>query len=392
MPFAMFGTGSSIQLARVFGIRIGASPSWFVVLFVFIYLMSDTFQKVLDGSETQAYVVAVAAVMLFFASIVLHELGHAVVAQRVGIAIRGIDLWFFGGVAKMAADPDTPGKEFKISIAGPLVTLAIVAVCTGLLALISDDPAWKVIVFSSDVSISPALALLGFLAFINTAVLLFNLIPAFPLDGGRLARALVWKLTGNRHAATRVSGRIGEGFGYLLIGFGVFLVARGSGTVVDGIWLAVLGWFLAQAARGAVLQTALTERISDITVADIMDTEPVTMPASLPLSRAEDEFFQRYGWDWFPAVDENGRFLGVVRRERVAEQIAAGRPALQVTEVAEVGDAAGWRVPSDRPLESLLGDDRLRDRRALMVVDGEGVLRGVVTIEQVGRAIAATLA
>jgi len=387
----MFGSGSSIQLARIFGIRIGASPSWFVVLFVFIYVMSDTFRNVLDGSSTQAYVVAVIAVMLFFTSIVLHELGHAVVAQQAGITIRGIDLWFFGGVAKMSADPDTPGKEFRIAVAGPLVTLAIVGVCTALVAAISHDPVLDVILFSPDVHISPALALLGFLAFINAAVFVFNMVPAFPLDGGRIARAVVWSVTGNRNRATRIAGRIGEGFAYLLIGFGVFLVARGSDTVLDGIWLGVLGWFLAQAARGAVLQTTLTEHIDGITVADIMDAEPVTMPASLPLSRAEEEFFQRYGWDWFPAVDEQRRFLGVVRRERVEQEIAAGRPALEVAEVVEVGDAAGWRVPSDRPLETLLGDERLRDRRALMVVDGEGILRGVVTIEQVGRAVTAAL-
>lgn len=387
----MFRTGQSIQLARVFGIRIGASPSWFVVLFVFIYVMSDTFQNVLDGSSTQAYLVAVAAVMLFFASIVLHELGHAVVAQRLGIPIRGIDLWFFGGVAQMASDPDTPGKEFKISVAGPVVTLAIVVVCVALVAVISDDPVRDIILFSPDVSISPALALLGFLAFINAAVFLFNMVPAFPLDGGRIARAVAWKLTGNRNRATRLAGRAGEGFAYLLIGFGVFLVARGGDTFLDGLWLAVLGWFLAQSARGAIVQTALTERIDGITVADIMDAEPVTMPSTLPLSRAEDEFFQRYGWDWFPTVDEHGRFLGVVRRARVDEEIAAGRPALKIAEVAEVGDAAGWRVPSDRPLETLLGDERLRDNRALMVVDGDGILRGVVTIEQVGRAMTAAL-
>ncbi|MDQ3678699.1 MAG: site-2 protease family protein [Actinomycetota bacterium] len=386
----MFGTGSSIQLARVFGIRIGASPSWFVVLFVFIYLLSDSFQQVLDGSSTQAYVVAVVAVMLFFSSIVLHELGHAVVAQRAGIAIRGIDLWFFGGVAHMTSDPDTPGKEFRIAVAGPLATLALVGVCVALVAAISEDPALEVILFSSDVEISPALALLGWLAFINTAVLLFNMLPAFPLDGGRIARALIWKLTGNRTRATRLAGRVGEGFAYLLIGVGVLLAARVD--VVVGVWLAVVGWFLAQAARGAIVRTALTERIDGITVADIMDAEPVAMPASLALSRAEDEFFQRYGWNWFPAVDEHGRFLGIVRRERVEEEIAAGRPALEIAEVAEIGDAAGWRVPSDRPLETLLEDESLRDRRALMVVDGEGVLRGVVTIEQVGRAITATLA
>jgi len=385
----MFASGSSIQLARIFGIRIGASPSWFVVLFVFIYLMSDTFQRVLDGSSTQAYLVAVAAVMLFFTSIVLHELGHAIVAQRLGITISGIDLWFFGGVAKMSADSDSPGTELKIAIAGPLVTLAVVGICSALVAAISNDPVLDVLLFSDSVDISPALALLGFLAFINAVVFVFNMVPAYPLDGGRIARAIVWRLTGNRNRATRVAGRIGEGFAYLLIGFGVFLAVRGE--LINGLWLAVLGWFIAQSARSAVASTAFTERIDGITAADIMDAEPVTMSAHLPLSRAEDEYFLRYGWTWFPAVDEQGRFMGVVRKDAVDEQIAAGRPALQVAEVVEVGDADGWRVTADRPLETLLGDERLRDRRALMVVDPEGILRGVVTIEQVSRAVTAAL-
>ena len=385
----MFTGGSSIQLARIFGIRIGASPSWFVVLFVFIYLMSDTFQRVLDGSSTQAYVVAVAGVLLFFTSIVLHELGHAVVAQRLGITISGIDLWFFGGLARMSSDTDSPGTELKVALAGPLVTIAIVGVCAALVAAISNDPVLDVLLFSSSVDISPALALLGFLATINAAVFLFNMVPAYPLDGGRVARAIVWKLSGDRNRATRVAGRIGEGFAYLLIGFGVFLVA--SGEELDGIWLAVLGWLIAQSARSAIVTTKLTERIDGITAADIMDSEPVTMPAELPLTRAEEEYFLRYGWPWFPAVDEHGRFLGIVRKDAVDEQIAAGRPALEVAEVVEIGDADDWRVDSDRPLQTLLGDERLRDRRALMVVDPEGVLRGVVTIEHVGHAVTAAL-
>lgn len=385
----MLRSGSSIQLARVFGIRIGASPSWFVVLFVFIYVMSDTFRRVLDGSSTQAYLVAVAAVMLFFTSIVLHELGHAVVAQRLGITITGIELWFFGGVARMSSDADSPGSEFKIAIAGPLVTLAVVATCTALVAAISKDPALDVIRFSSSVDISPALALLGFLAFINAVVFLFNMIPAYPLDGGRIARAAAWRLTGDRNRATRAAGRIGAGAAYLMIGCGVYLAARGD--PVDGIWLAVLGWFIAQSARGAVASTKLTERIDGITAADVMDSEPVTLPADLPLSRAEDEFFLRYGWDWFAAVDEHGRFVGIVRRQSVQEEIAAGRPALEVAEVAETEDADGWRVDCDRSLETLLGDERLRERRALMVVDQDGILRGVVTVERVGRAVAAAL-
>ena len=385
----MFGAGGSIQIARVFGIRIGASPSWFVVLFVFIYVMSDYFRDVLGGSVTQAYVVAVIAVFLFFASLVLHELGHALVARREGIEISGIDLWFFGGVAKLSRDTQSPGAEFRIAAAGPLVTLVIVGIFFGLGALIQNGAALDVARLAGDAEASPTIALLGFLASINAMLFVFNLAPAFPLDGGRIARAIVWKITGNRNTATRVSGRIGEGFAYLLIGLGIFLAARGN--LLNGIWLVVLGWFIAQSARAAVASTAFTERLDGITVADIMDAQPVSMPASTPLTQAQDEYFLRYRWDWFPVVDERGRFIGVVREPRVDQEITAGRPALAVGELVEVGEAEGWRVQSDSPLESLLGDEQLRSHGALMAVDADGVLRGVVTLDQVRRALTAAL-
>jgi Zn-dependent protease/CBS domain-containing protein len=385
----MIGTGSSIQLARIFGIRIGASPSWFFVLFIFIWVVSDYFRRVLGGSVTEAYVVAVCAVMLFFLSLVLHELGHALVARRMGIGISGIDLWFFGGVAKMTRDTDSPGAEFKVAAAGPAVTLVIIAVCLGLSALVSHGAALDVARLSGDAEVSPLLALLGFLITINAFLFVFNLVPAYPLDGGRLARALIWKLSGDRNRATRIAARIGEGFAYLIIGLGIFLFA--SGNRLDGIWLAVLGWFIAQSARAAVASTAFTERLDGITVADIMDAQPVSMPATATVSEAQDEYFLRYRWDWFPVVDERGRFLGVVREGRVDAEIAAGRPALAVAELVETDDAEAWRVRSDSPLESLLGDEWLRDRGALMAVDADGVLRGVVTIEQVRRALMAAL-
>jgi Zn-dependent protease len=385
----MLGTGPSIQLLRIFGIRIGASPSWFVVLFVFIYFFSDYFRDVLGGSVTQAYVVAVVAAFLFFVSLVLHELGHALVARREGIAISGIDLWFFGGVAKMARDTHSPGSEFRIAAAGPAVTLAIFGLCYGLGALVQSGGALDVARLAGDAEASPTYALLGFLATINAMLFIFNLIPAFPLDGGRIARAVVWKLTGSRNTATRVAGRIGEGFAYIMIGIGIFLAARGE--LVDGIWLAVLGWFIAQSARAAVASTAFTERIDGITVADIMDAQPVSMPATTPLTQAQDEYFLRYRWDWFPVVDERGRFLGVVREARVDQEIAAGRPALEVGELVEIADAEEWRVASDSPLEALLGDEQLRSRGALMAVDDDGVLRGVVTTDQVRRALTAAL-
>ncbi|HWC25019.1 MAG TPA: site-2 protease family protein [Solirubrobacteraceae bacterium] len=385
----MLGSGPSIQLARVFGVRIGANPSWFVVLFIFIFFGAEYFRDRLGGSPTEAYLVAVAAVFLFFASLVLHELGHALVARREGVAISGIDLWFFGGVAKLSRDSQSPGEEFRIAVAGPLVTLVVVAVCVALGVLVGGGGALDVVRGTSDGAPSPALALLQFLAWINVALFAFNLVPAFPLDGGRIARSAVWTITRDRNRATRLSGRIGEGFGYLLIGVGVFLAARGE--LIAGLWLGVLGWFISRAARAAVVSTAFTERIDGITVADIMDAQPVAMPADTPLVRAQDEYFLRYRWDWFPVVDDDGRFIGVVREARVDEEIAAGRPALAVGELVETGDAAAWRVRSDSPLEALLGDEQLRARGALMAVDADGVLRGVVTIDQVRRALTAAL-
>ena len=207
---AMFGGGSSIQIARVFGIRIGASPSWFVVLFVLIYVLSGYFRDRIGGSATEGYLVAVAAVLLFFASIVLHELGHALAARREGITTNAIDLSFFGGIAKLSRDTDSPGAEFKIAAAGPAVTAVVCAVCVGLAAALADGVALDVMLLEDDVAASPAIALLGFLALWNGALLVFNLVPAFPLDGGRLMRAAVWAITGNRNTATRLAGRVGE--------------------------------------------------------------------------------------------------------------------------------------------------------------------------------------
>jgi Zn-dependent protease len=385
----MLRGGGSIQIARVFGIRIGASPSWFVVLFIMIYLLSDYFRGRIGGTATEGYFLAVAGVLLFFLSIILHELGHALAARRQGIATNAIDLWFFGGIAKMSRDTDSPGAEFKIAAAGPAVTAVLCAICVGLAAALANGAALDVMLLDDNVEASPGIALLGFLALWNGALLVFNLVPAFPLDGGRLLRAAAWAVTGNRNSATRVAGRVGEYFGYALVGLGIFIAAGVS--VLNGIYLAVVGWLLSQGARAAIASTAFTERIDGITVADIMDAEPVTMPSSATVLRAQDEFFLRYRWDWFAVVDEAGRFVGVVSERRIDEEIAAGRPALEVGELLEASEAERWRVPLDRPLESLLGDEQLRTNGALMAVDADGVLRGVVTIDQVRRALSAAL-
>jgi Zn-dependent protease len=379
----VFG-GGSIQLVRVFGIRIGVDFSWFIVLFLIIWQLSGYYGDVAPGSN--AFALAVISALLFFLSILLHELGHAWVAIRNGIPIEGIDLWMFGGVAKLGRDTDSPGVEFRVAIAGPLVTLVIVLVCFGLGAAVSSgSDALNSAQFSNDVT-GATTSVLGYLMSINVLLLGFNLIPAFPLDGGRVARAIVWKVTGDRNRATRFAARLGRGGGWLMVAGGAALFISGDST--GGIWLAFIGWFLAGAARSAESQADFSGRIEHLRVADVMDAQPVAIPDDWTLADAEQQFFLRYGWAWFPVIDSNGRLVGVVSREAVQSVPAEERTIRRVSSVMARDDgSSGLRVRLDEPLESLLGQEGLSRLGAIMAVDGEGVLRGVVTIDAVRRAL-----
>jgi Zn-dependent protease len=383
------GSGS-IQLARLFGIRIGASPSWFVVLFLMIYWLSGYFGDVLDGySNTTAYVTAVTGAVLFFVSLVFHELGHALVARRNDIRVTSIDLWFFGGLARLTREPASPGQEFRIAGAGPAVTFLLVLAGTaaGIAAAGAGDFG-DMVTLGRDTG-TPALALLSWLVWVNTVVLLFNLVPAFPLDGGRLVKAGAWRLTGDPNRGTRFAARLGQGFAYLLMGGGVYLLLRDD--PLSGIWFLLLGWFLAQAARGAVVTSRFSERLEGVTVADVMDTQPVTVPGELSVLDAHDEYFLRYsGWQWFPVVDRMGRFQGILRQESVEGAVSDGR-AVTVGDVLDADADADSSVGRDTPIEQLLDSQPLRRFGALMVVDGEQRLCGVVTLEQVRRALASAV-
>jgi Zn-dependent protease len=377
----------SIQLARIFGIRIGASPSWFVVLFILILGLSSSYTD--RYTDTTAYSVAVASAALFFVSLTLHELGHALIARRHGIEIAGIDLWFFGGIAKLSRDSTSPGEEFKIAAAGPAVTLLIVIACTVFgTAISSSDEFLDAVRLTSDPS--PGLALLGWLALVNSFLFVFNLVPAFPLDGGRIARAVAWKITGDRNRATRFSARLGQTFSYVLIGGGVYLLIQSD--PYSGLWFIILGWFLGQAATGAVASSRFSERLEGVTVADVMDTQPVWVPGDTTVLQAQDEFFLRYRWPWFPVADPaSGRFLGLLRQERVDGAVQDGRPATAVADVVDARADEAFRVYDNTPIEQLLGSEGLRSLGALMVVDDDDRLAGVVTLEQVRRALSAAV-
>jgi Zn-dependent protease len=307
-----------------------------------------------------------------------------VVALRNGIGISSIQLWIFGGMARMDREADSAGIEAKVALAGPAVTLAITVV---LAAVGTGAEGWggfrEAVVLDSGSEVSGLMALVAWLVTINLLILIFNMLPAFPMDGGRVARAIAWKVSGNRNKATRFAANLGRAFGYLFIGLGIALAF--SGNAFTGIWLALIGMVINGSARGAAMQTALTSRIGDVRVADVMDREPVAIPGDLTVERALDEYFLRYRWPWFPVVDAAHRFLGLIDRDKADEVPEIERAGSHVSDL--VDHDIGLFVRDDTPLDSLLANQNLRRLGALMAVDAEGRLSGVITIEQVGRAL-----
>jgi Zn-dependent protease len=386
----MFGRPGSIQLARILGIRVGVDWSWFVVLFLVIFWLSDAFRETLGSSDTTAYLTAVVSALLLFASIVVHELGHALAARRHGIEVAGITISPLGGFALMSRESRTPREELEVALAGPLATLAIVVVSVlAGFALVGPERFVDAAVLATDTEVTPVLLTIGFLVTMNVIVLVFNLIPAYPLDGGRVVRGIVWGATGDRNRGTRVAARLGQAFAIALIGGGLWMTV-GLGSLI-GIWFVLVGLMIGGAARAMLAQTALSEQLEDVRVADIMDADPVSVPDVLPASQALDEFFLRYRWQWFPVVDEAGRYLGVLREEGARDAVEGGRPVQQVRELMEADESGRWRIGEDQSLRALLDADGLRTLGAMMVLDGGGVLRGVVTLGRLRRALRAAL-
>jgi Zn-dependent protease len=388
----VLSSGSSFKLATIAGIRVGVSASWFLILFLYIFWFQDQFTQIL-GDSTLGFVTAVLTALGFFGSILLHELGHAFAARRERIEVPSIELFMFGGFTRMSRAPDSPGQEFRIAAAGPLVTFAIAAVGFGVgVALMGVDQFRDAATLRGTAPSDVFELWLSFLVSINVLLLAFNLVPAFPLDGGRIAQAIAWKVTGNRNTAIRLAANLGLAFAALLIAYGAYQLLNSSDTF-GGLWYIVLGWLLGSSARAAVAQTAFTERLEGVTVADVMDPEPVTIPADLPVDRAWDEYFLRYhGWPWFAVVEPDGRWAGVAHRAAI-EQVATSpdAPALTMRQVATPAADDG-RIAADAPLEALLGSEPLGRLGVLVATDADGRVRGIITRDQAMRALQARLA
>jgi Zn-dependent protease len=376
--------GGSITLFHFRGIKVSVDWSWFIALFLVILWMADFYERLLDESGGAPFALAVASAVGFFGSILLHEFGHAIVAMRNGIGISSIQLWIFGGMARMDREADSPSTELKVALAGPAVTAAIAIVLAAVgTAVAGPSGFWEAVVLETRSGVSGPMALVAWLVTINLLILVFNLLPAYPMDGGRVARALAWWRSGNRNSATRFAANLGRGFAYLFIGLGIAWAF--SGNIFGGVWLALIGMVINGSARGAAMQTALTSRIGDVRVADVMDREPVAIPGDLSVERALDEYFLRYRWPWFPVVDAAHRFLGLVQRDRADEVPEVSRSSSHISDL--VDHDIGLFVRDDTPLDTLLANQNLRRLGALMAVDADGRLSGVITIEQVGRAL-----
>ena len=273
----------SFRLGKVFGIEISIHVSWLLIVVLLTWSLATSWFPTLYKSWTPAtyWIVSLLAVLLLFASVLAHELAHSLVARRRGLPVKNITLYIFGGVSNIEQEPKSPGVEFQMSFVGPLTNLLIGGLSYLLLMVLRGGP-------------SELVAILRTLAVLNLLLGIFNLVPAFPLDGGRVLRSIVWKISGNVRTATRVATIAGQGIAYLLIFVGFYLVF--GGDIIDGVWLGLIGWFLLSGAQSANSQATLEAVFKGVTVGEVMNTSPNMVPANISLQKLVDELLLPHGW------------------------------------------------------------------------------------------------
>src|SRR2546425_8154420 len=272
----------SFRIGKIAGIDIDINVSWIIILVLLtVSLATGWFCQLYPGGSTAAYWVAsFIASLLLFVYVLLHELASSLVARRRGLPVKSITLFIFGGVSNIEREPTSPGIEFQMAVVGPLTSLVIGVVCF-LLQLPLQG------------SNSPLEGILFYLAVTNILLGVFNLIPGFPLDGGRVLRSIIWKTTGNMRQATRVASLTGQFIAYLFILLGIWLFFAGS--ILDGIWLGFIGWFLLSAAQSANSQVMLESELRGVTVGEVMNPTPTLVPANISLQQLVDQYFLPQG-------------------------------------------------------------------------------------------------
>ena len=271
----------SIRLGKIAGIEIDINYSWIIILVLITWSLATQFMVIYPGWGTVTYwIVGLIAAILLFVSVLLHELAHSLVARSRDLPVKSITLFIFGGVSNIEREPQSPGTEFWMAIVGPITSIVI-----GIIAFLLYLPV--------GLTRSPVAAILNYLAIANILLGVFNLIPGFPLDGGRVLRSIVWKITGNLRRATRIAAGVGQfvAFLFILVGIWIFF----GGNIIGGIWIGFIGWFLLNAARTADSQIMLESIFKGVTVREVMNPNPVTVPANISLQRLVDEYFLPQG-------------------------------------------------------------------------------------------------
>jgi Zn-dependent protease len=347
----------SFYVGSIAGVRIALHPSWLVIAFLVTYSLAvSSLPSQFTGWAPIVYwLVAGTIASFFFLSVLAHELSHALVARRFGITVRDITLFIFGGAASLEGDATTPRAEALIAAAGPLTSLVLGGVLLGIDALVAQ----------------PQLsAVFGWLGFINVTLGIFNLIPGFPMDGGRILRALVWKLRGDQFAATRAAATVGRIFGYGLIAFGVFLAFQPRG-LFSGIWLALIGWFLSTIAESAVAQVTRERSLRGVKVRDVMDAEPPSVEPNETVAHLVRERLMRGEHRSFLVRHDDGGLAGIVTLSDVRRVPQDDWEGARVTDImTRYADLAS--VGPDDDLENALALLQEREVNQLPVVDEDG--------------------
>jgi len=362
--------GRKFQLFKIFGIPIGVDLSWLVVAALISWsLASGYFPAVVEGLETAVYWgMGIGGALGLFASVILHELGHSLVAQRYGVEIRGITLFLFGGVAELASEPPSPRAELWVAIAGPVTSAFLSLAFFGLVAVGGAMP-------------PPLLAVVGYLAFINMMLVLFNLVPAMPLDGGRILRAILWARSGNLRRATKISSQIGGLFGMVLIGLGV--IAFVQGNYVGGVWWFMIGLFLRAAASSAYQNVLVRRALEGEPVSRFMEPHPVVVPRAISVRELVESYVYRHHFKAFPVVDQD-RLVGCVTTREIKSLPVEEWDQQTVGAIARSCNEENTLRPDDDALEALAKMSRSGVSR-MMVVEGGDRLAGILSLKDLLR-------
>jgi Zn-dependent protease/CBS domain-containing protein len=357
----------NVSLGRIAGIHVGFNWSLFVVAALIAWSLATSFLPAAAPGETSAayWTAGVISAFVFLASLLAHELAHSIVAMQRGVKVEGITLWLFGGVSRFSSETNSPGTQALFTFVGPLTSLVLGAVFYVISLAFGSGP-------------HPGLvaATLSWLGYINISLGIFNLVPAFPLDGGRLLQSLIWLRTGDRLRATRIAARIGMGFAYLLIAYGLATFIF-TGSVVGGVWSAFLGWFLLNAARSEEAGGLMRQALSGISVREVMTPNPVQAPDNISIEDALHGYVLASRHSTFPTHDANGRLSGLLTLAAVKNVAPEARARTLIKDVACPLDSVSTAGPAD-PVTNLLGvSGGCSEGRTLVVDDGR--LVGIIS-------------